>query len=66
MQQLLDGLLVGAIELVNQGKGVTKVVPSAMASLAKPPFKLSAKVIESLIESSCKHKRLLSKQFADN
>lgn len=61
IQQLLDWLLAGATDSTSKGKGVKKVVPSAIALLLNQPFKLLLEVIEGLIEGACKYKRLLSK-----
>lgn len=45
----MDWLLAGATELAEKGKGKGKVVPSSIASLAKLPFDLQAKLVEGLI-----------------
>lgn len=60
-QQQLDRLLAEAIKSAGKGKGVRKVAPSTMASLAKPLFRLLGEGIQGLIEGACKYKQLLSK-----
>lgn len=54
------------MESASKGKGVKKVPLYAKVSLIKPPLKLSVEAVEGLIEGTCKHKRLLSKQLTEN
>lgn len=66
IQELLDWLCARTMELAVKGKRVRKIAPSAIVLIAKPPFRLSAEVVEGLIEGVYEQKQLLSKQFADN
>lgn len=45
---------------------VKKVVPSILALLAKPPYKISTYAKKGMIEGTFKHKILLSKHLAIN